>query len=78
MYSYKHTCTHTHTHIRTHISTHATRTRALQLSYLDLYLVHAPASAVPGPTVTPPLIDQWRVMEELHDKVGGTDNFCLF
>eukprot|EP00967_Tisochrysis_lutea_P058274 scaffold74057_cov20-Tisochrysis_lutea.AAC.1 len=40
----------------------------LQLSYLDLYLVHAPASAEPGPTIKPPLIDQWRIMESLHDK----------
>lgn len=42
-----------------------------QLSYLDLYLVHAPSSGAPGPQVTPPLIDTWRAMEELADKVGG-------
>ncbi|KAF5843532.1 NADP-dependent oxidoreductase domain-containing protein [Dunaliella salina] len=51
----------------------------LQLSYLDLYLVHAPASAEPGPTVKPPLIDQWRIMESLHDKglakAIGVSNF---
>mmetsp|Transcript_33914 Transcript_33914/g.85837 ORF Transcript_33914/g.85837 Transcript_33914/m.85837 type:complete len:328 (-) Transcript_33914:297-1280(-) len=40
----------------------------LGLEWLDLYLIHWPSSAVPGPTVTPPLIDTWRAMEGLVDK----------
>ncbi|KAL6761312.1 low CO2-induced aldose reductase [Haematococcus lacustris] len=40
----------------------------LQLSQLDLYLIHWPSSLVPGPEVSPPLIDTWRAMEQLVDK----------
>ncbi len=40
----------------------------MQLSYVDLYLIHWPSSA-PGPTITPPLPDVWRALEALVDQV---------
>ncbi|CAG9462608.1 unnamed protein product [Pedinophyceae sp. YPF-701] len=37
----------------------------LRTSYLDLYLIHWPVTGSSGPTVTPPLIETWRAMEQL-------------
>lgn len=42
----------------------------VQLTYLDLYLIHFPSS-MPGPTIRPDLRGTWRAMEDLVDKVSG-------
>eukprot|EP00967_Tisochrysis_lutea_P140404 scaffold256462_cov18-Tisochrysis_lutea.AAC.1 len=42
----------------------------LQLDYLDAYLIHFPSS-MPGPVIRPSLLDVWRAMEALVDKVGA-------
>ena len=41
----------------------------LQLDYLDLDLVHWPNSVNPGPKVAPAILDTWRAMEKLVEKV---------
>lgn len=35
----------------------------LQLTYLDLYLVHYPATTIEAPTLTPPYSETWAAME---------------
>ncbi|KAG1659176.1 hypothetical protein FOA52_007557 [Chlamydomonas sp. UWO 241] len=39
--------------------------KALQLDYLDLYLIHWPSSGWPLPSVTPPYASTWASMEAL-------------
>jgi alcohol dehydrogenase (NADP+) len=49
------------------------------VQYLDLYLVHWPASGNVGPSVQPPLEETWAAMEKLVDlglvKAIGMSNF---
>lgn len=41
--------------------------RDLQLSYIDLYLIHWPVSGNSGAEVQPPLAATWAAMEALHE-----------
>lgn len=40
----------------------------LQLSYLDLYLIHWPVTGNKGPTLDPPIEETWHAMEKLVEK----------
>jgi diketogulonate reductase-like aldo/keto reductase len=40
----------------------------LQLEYLDLFLIHWPATPIEAPTLTPPYSETWAAMEEVLQK----------
>lgn len=51
------------------------------MDYLDAYLMHWPASGLPGPEIKPALSDTWAAMEGLVDrglvKAIGISNFSI-
>lgn len=53
----------------------------LQVSYLDLYLIHWPVTGRPGPEVTPPLAETWSCLEGLVEeglvRSIGVSNFSI-
>jgi diketogulonate reductase-like aldo/keto reductase len=51
--------------------------RQLQLEYLDLYLIHWPATNIAATTVTPPYSETWAAMEAvLHKGLVRTIGVC--
>eukprot|EP00877_Chromochloris_zofingiensis_P006838 jgi/Chrzof1/2407/Cz11g14080.t1 len=55
--------------------------KALQLQYLDLYLVHWPVTGRPGPEVSPPLAETWSAVADLVReglvRAIGVSNFSI-
>lgn len=53
----------------------------LRLDYLDLYLIHWPITGVPGPELTPPVVETWAALEALVDaglvRSIGVSNFSV-
>ena len=52
--------------------------QALQLDYLDLYLIHWPVTGNRGPAVQPSLLETWHAMQARKKRAAGHERASLF